>query len=436
MAEIDKNFNSRVTKWLINTTVFNFTAYSIIAAFTVYFCMYAFRRPYSVATYEGLSLWNIDYKTILIISQVLGYMTSKFIGIGFIASMPPNRRIMYLLLLIGFGWFWLFVFGLAPYPYGFICLFLNGLPLGLVWGLVFSFLEGRRVTEALAAGLSASFILSSGAVKAIGKWLIMHFNILETWMPFLTGLIFVIPLLGGIWLLSKIPPPIKSEESERNKREPMSRIDRFKMLHENWGLLLMMLMVYCFLQTYRDFRDNFAADIWIELGYAGSSRIFMLTEIPVAIVALILLGALFKIKDNKIAVVANHLIIATGIVLIWLATFLLKREIITPIIWTVLTGSGVYIAYVPFNSILFDRIIAVLQYKSNAGFLIYIADSIGYLGSVFVLFLKSFYASQVSAYKFMIDISIYIALIPALLILLSGWVFFSMKGKHNIPRSL
>lgn len=419
--------NNRVTKWLTNTSVYNFTAYCIVAAFTTYFCMYAFRRPFSVATYEGLTLWGIDYKIILIISQVLGYMTSKFIGIGVIASMPANRRIIYLILFISFGWFWLLIFGFAPYPYGFIFLFLNGLPLGMVWGIVFSFLEGRRVTEALAAGLSASFILSSGAVKSTGKWLILHFNITETWMPFLTGLVYVAPLLIGIWMLSKIPPPTKTEETERNKREPMTRTDMLKILRENWAMLFIMVLVYCFLQAYRDFRDNFAADIWIELGYAGSSRIFMLTEIPVAIIALAMLGALFKIKDNKLAVITNHILIAAGIILIWTSTLLLKSAIITPIIWSILTGSGVYIAYVPFNSILFDRIVAMLRYKSNAGFLIYIADSVGYFGSILVLFIKSFYASEISAFKFMVDISIYVALIPALLIMLSGWKFYTRK---------
>lgn len=419
--------DSPLSSWLKNTTVFNFTIYSIVAAFTTYFCMYAFRRPFTVATYEGLTLWGIDYKTVLIISQVLGYMTSKFIGIRVIASMAAKYRILYLILFISFGWFWLLIFGIAPYPYGFIFLFLNGLPLGMIWGLVFSFLEGRRNTEALAAGLSVSFILSSGTVKSTGKWLILHQGISEAWMPFFTGLIYIVPLLLGIWMLSQIPKPTKTDEIERNKREPMSRIDRLRMLRDNWAILVIMLLVYCFLQAYRDFRDNFAADMWIELGYAGSSRIFLLTEIPVAIIALALLGALFKIKDNKTAVLTNHILIATGLVLIWISSLMLKTGIINPVLWTILTGSGIYIAYVPFNSILFDRMVAMLRYKSNAGFLIYIADSIGYLGSVVVIFLKSFYASDISAYKFLVKSSIYYGMLPAILMVFSGWFIYSKK---------
>lgn len=423
--------NNKITEWLKSTSVFNFTVYSIIAAFTTYFCMYAFRRPFTVATYEGMRLWGIDYKIILIISQVMGYMVSKFIGIRVIASMPVNRRIRYLLIFTGLGWFWLLIFGLAPYPYGFIFLFLNGLPLGMIWGLVFSFLEGRRVTEALAAGLSASFIISSGIVKSTGKWLILQYNVPETWMPFLTGLIYIIPMLAGTWMLSKLPPPNQDEEVERFKREPMNRSDRFDMLKKNWGTLMLLMLVYCFLQAYRDFRDNFAADMWIDLKYANSSRIFMLTELPVAIIALVILGALFKIKNNKAAVLTNHIFIASGILLIWLSSILIKKSLINPVIWMILTGSGVYIAYVPFNSILFDRIVAMLRVKGNAGFLIYIADSVGYLGSILVLIIKSFYASKISAFNFLIEISALASLIPALLIITSG---ISLYFRLNQPK--
>ena len=47
-------------------------------------------------------------------------------------------------------------------------MFMNGLFLGMIWGLVFSYMEGRRVSEVLGAVLCASFIVSSGAVKSVG----------------------------------------------------------------------------------------------------------------------------------------------------------------------------------------------------------------------------------------------------------------------------
>jgi hypothetical protein len=57
------------------------------------------------------------------------------------------------LVLIAAGEIALLLFGFVPRPWNAVCLFLNGLPLGMVFGLVLGFLEGRQLTEALAAGL-------------------------------------------------------------------------------------------------------------------------------------------------------------------------------------------------------------------------------------------------------------------------------------------
>jgi len=63
------------------------------------------------------------------------------------------------MLLIIIAWLVLLLFALIPFPYNFWVLFFNGLPLGFIWGIVFSFLEGRRYTEVLGAMMASSFIL-------------------------------------------------------------------------------------------------------------------------------------------------------------------------------------------------------------------------------------------------------------------------------------
>jgi hypothetical protein len=140
-----------------------------VAAFGAYSCMYAFRKPFTAGTYgEG----SESYKATLVTAQVLGYTLSKFIGIKVIAEMPPARRAITLLALVGFAEVALFFFGLTPAPYNALWLFLNGLPLGMVFGLVLGFLEGRRHTEALAAALCVSFIVADGATKSVGAALL------------------------------------------------------------------------------------------------------------------------------------------------------------------------------------------------------------------------------------------------------------------------
>ena len=61
---------------------------------------------------------------------------------------------------------------MTPAPFNLVWLFCNGVPLGLVFGLVLGFLEGRRHTEALAAGLCSSFIVADGVTKSAGASLL------------------------------------------------------------------------------------------------------------------------------------------------------------------------------------------------------------------------------------------------------------------------
>jgi hypothetical protein len=55
--------------------------YAALIAFLTYASVYAYRKPFTVATFEGLRYWDVSYQTLLIISQGVGYMISKFYGI-------------------------------------------------------------------------------------------------------------------------------------------------------------------------------------------------------------------------------------------------------------------------------------------------------------------------------------------------------------------
>ena len=63
-------------------------------------------------------------------------------------------------------------------------------------------------------------------------------------------------------------------------------------------------------------------------------------------------------------------------------------------LWMQLTGLGLYMGYIPFNCIFFERMIASFRIAGNVGFLIYIADAYGYLGSVIVMLSKEFMQLQ------------------------------------------
>jgi len=378
--------NNKISSWLKNSNQYLFSIYAVLAAFSTYACMYAFRKPFTAATFAGLSIVGIDLKTALITLQVVGYMLSKFIGIKFVSEMPPQKRAWSIIALIVIAEISLLLFAVVPLPYNIIFLFFNGLPLGMVWGLVFSFLEGRKLTELLGAGLSISFIISSGFVKSVGVIVMESFGFNEFQMPFITGLIFTIPLIFFVWMLNQIPPPSIEDENLRTKRKPMNKEDRKKFFHNYAAGIIILTIIYMFLSAFRDMRDNFVADVWKELGYNSQPFIFTFTELPIALVVLIIVGSMFLIKDNLKAFLINHYLILFGILLTGLSSLLYQIGLISPIIWMIGVGLGLYLGYVPFNCILFDRFIAVSRTAANAGFLIYIADSFGYLASVATLF--------------------------------------------------
>lgn len=399
------NANASTSKWLDPNQGVLFSIYCISAAFLTYFSMYAFRKPFSAGYYEGLSLWGFEYKILLVIIQVLGYATSKFIGIKVIAELTPKIRIKLILLLIGISWLALFLFGITPYPYNFIWLFFNGLPLGMIWGIVFSFLEGRRNTELLGAGLSASFIVASGAVKNVGRWWIDWFGVSEFWMPFLTGLVFVPSLLLATWMLSKIPEPAPEDIALRTQRVPMNGRQRMAFFLDYAIGIIFLVVLYIFLTGYRDFRDNFAIELWRALGFADQPEILTISEIPIAIAVIVIVGSMMYIRSNEWAFGINLGIITLSGLLLVITTWLFQLQVLDPAIWMILVGFSMYLAYISYHTMLFERWIATFKSLANVGFLMYIADAFGYLGSVGIMLYKNFGAGEISWLPFFVKMS-------------------------------
>jgi hypothetical protein len=56
----------------------------------------------------------------------------------------------------------------------------------------------------------------------------------------------------------------------------------------------------------------------------------------------------------------------------------------------VLSGIGLYVPYVAFHTTVFERLIAATRDKANLGFLMYLADSTGYLGYVAVMLVSAY----------------------------------------------
>lgn len=363
--------------------------YASIVAFLAYATVFGFRKTYTAGTFDDMSVFGLGYKELLVITQALGYLSSKFFGIRFIAGMKRFGRWKIILSLVFVSWMaWLF-FALVPAPWNIIFLFMNGFPLGLLWGVVFSYVEGRKTTDLIGAAMAVSFIFSSGIVKSIGQYIMINFHVSETWMPFVAGAIFFPFLLVFVYLMEKIPPPDAEDIADRTERLPMSREDRRHILQKFFPGIVILVILYVFLTIFRDIRDNFVADMWIEMGYLNQPELFTKTEAPVALATLVLVGSLILIRRNYRAFMLIHLIVMAGFLLAGLSSLLFILKLLDPVYWITLVGLGLYMGYIPYNCVLFERFIATFRFAGNVGFLIYIADSFGYLGSVGVILSKA-----------------------------------------------
>jgi MFS family permease len=399
-----------------------------LAAFSAYFAMYAFRKPFAAATYTDVAGWHflVDYKTALLIAQVCGYALSKLIGVRVIAEFGRRGRARAILMLIGLSWLALVAFALIPAPWNIVCLFLNGLPLGMIWGLVFNYVEGRRATELMGSILCASFILSSGVAKSVAIWLLQA-GVPEMWMPAATGLPFMPVLLISLWLLERMPAPDARDEAERTVRTPMLRADRHAFLRDHGLSMVLLVLGYVLLTALRDFRDNFAVELWTVMGDGGNAAVFSQSELPVAAIALGGLAALMLIRNNLHALLAMHGVIILGAVMLGGSTLAFTAGLLSPLSFMILTGAGLYLAYTPFNAMLFDRMIATIGKAGNAGFLIYIADAFGYAGSVVLLLYRSLAAPHMNWLSFYVGCAYAAAIAVSALTLLSAFTFLRTR---------
>ncbi|MBT1702888.1 DUF5690 family protein [Chryseosolibacter indicus] len=418
----------RITQYLSRLHPFWFTLYASLTAFSLYTCVFAFRKAFTAATFEESAFLGVSYKVWLVTFQVIGYGLSKFIGIKVISELKAQSRALGILAMITIaGLSWL-LFAITPKPYNLIFLFTNGFPLGMVWGMVFGYLEGRRTTEVLGAALSVSFIFSAGLCRSVGSYIMQAWHVSETWMPFVTCCLFLLPLLLFLWLLDKVPPPSVLDEELRTKRKPMLHEERKHFLKSFFPGIVLFVTVYVLLTIFRDFRDNFSAEVWKVLGYGNSSAIYTKTEVPVSIAVLVVIGSLMLIKNNKTALMVNHLIIALGMAMIGVSTLLFENNQISPPTWMILIGTGLYLGYVPFNSVFFDRLIAAFNYVGTVGFIMYVADSFGYLGSVGVLLFKEFSYAKLSWLNVFISSGYIVSVSGGILILCSA-TYFHFKHK-------
>jgi hypothetical protein len=286
--------NNVLTRLSANNTII-LTNHASFAAFISTFSWIAYKNGCSTPTYEIYHFWNVDYKIMVVIFHILGYSASKFYGIKFCPELNKEKRWFWMILFPSAAQIFLVIFGAIPPPYNSLIMLLNGISLAQQFGLIFSYLEGRKITALLACALNIASIAGSGIVKSIGQGYVLA-GINRFWVPALIRFTFYVPLHLSVFLLESLPEPNEDDQQQRVKRVAMDESQRMKFLLFFLPGVIVMTLYYMLLQGFIDFRDSFSVNIFIGLGYGNAPNVYSQTETIVGFCVIIPVILLMLIK--------------------------------------------------------------------------------------------------------------------------------------------
>jgi hypothetical protein len=209
----------------------------------------------------------------------------------------------------------------------------------------------------------------------------------------------------------------------------MDSEDRRRFFRRFWPGLAMLIAVYVCLTAFRDFRDNYTVDVFKDLhyDYEQNKTTISKMELIVALGVMPIMGGMFLIRDNRRGLAVLFGVMIAGMAMIGAATMLVQSQHISGLAWMLLLGLGAYLVYVPYNAMLFDRLIASTRVAGTAVFAIYVADSLGYCGSIGVLLFKDVAAAANSRYEFLARLAYILAVSGVILLSASCWYFLRSR---------
>ena len=66
------------------------------AALLSYSLVYALRKPFTAATFDGMDFFGMDYKVATTIMQIFGYLISKFFAIKIVSELKREDRLKFM----------------------------------------------------------------------------------------------------------------------------------------------------------------------------------------------------------------------------------------------------------------------------------------------------------------------------------------------------
>jgi hypothetical protein len=141
----------------------------------------------------------------------------------------------------------------------------------------------------------------------------------------------------------------------------------------------------------------------------------------------VLNGAVVLIRDNRRAFFASMALSAAGLVAAVGALLALRFGAISPFAFMVLLGVGMYVPYVAVHTTVFERLIALTRERGNIGFLMYIADSVGYIGYAVVMVSRSAFPAKEDFLGFFLNLATTL-MVGALVAVAVSWALYARRA--------
>lgn len=395
------------------------------AALVSYALVYALRKPFTAATFEGLEFLGMDYKTATSIVQIAGYVLSKLLGIKLVSELQRRHRLPFLIGSVALAELSLLAFGLLPVPWNIVALFFNGLSLGCMWGVIFSYLEGRRLSGVLASVMGMSIACSSALAKSAGLYLIRDLGVDPFWMPAIIGGVAFVLLVVLAFALNALPDPSAEDRAACAERVPMDGRQRRRIFLRFAPLLTMLFAANLFVTVVRDIKEDFLVNI-VDTSQLSAWAFSGVDAVVTAIILLLFLA---------VSLIRSHLnVLCTLLVLVLVSMFALVYVAwnydwlaLSPLAWLFVQSLGVYTAFLSFQTLFFERFVACYHIRGNVGFFIVTIDFIGYVGTVGVLVFKELFAGELDWLAFYNSMVVWLGLASCLLF--AGSLLWLARGR-------
>jgi hypothetical protein len=167
----------------------------------------------------------------------------------------------------------------------------------------------------------------------------------------------------------------------------MGREERMRFVRELFWILVPMAATYLMLTAFRDYRDNFQAELFEAVGVdlEENKQAFSNSERVVAFATVALVSMAIMVRRHLLALRVSMILMMAGAALAVGAIFLRKAGTIDGMTWMVLSGVGTYLSYILVHCLLFERLVALTRAPGNSVFAMMLFDGIGYLGPIMII---------------------------------------------------